>query len=906
MPVPRGAEPVGSEGVKTGSSQMFTASRYRAAAAPSTLRFVQDASTVGGLARVPDLPSEALPLAAAWRQHGGAVTFDGRAGDGCNDPGLPFLKVETRGPCPEVAPRSGTCCSGTSSNGPSTVADTEDLMPGPVSHPELEGRAVACLPTEGCPTRAGCHEHGRPLHGDKVLQLRSRIRAMTEYCAPRGLEVGDSSPSHHASTATMPPSHLVHSVVPPLAKPAQHTASFQADIPSLPHATGIATADVTAAADATLCSVLGSSGAAAPLAGAPSTAVVGPLLPSLHVPEPQDKLASILSFLDEVEETSRVDISSLAGGADSAQPFQPTPGASDGGVAVVDGRSVRGLPPAINGLAQDVAAVQSKMSLLEVEVADKKHIIETLKQALADSREEHKRAVQERAREWDEKLMKQKAHYEESLERHLKLVDRLLNDKTELTKRCELFTEELKAVERKFQIKIEGLDEQASKELHRQKQSWSAAEKQRREAWEKEKVKEIKAMTIKGLQPEVERILADQKHERRKAEERHEEAMEAQRRELHESAQSQIRVVREQLIREHEQALASERTSHQFKLREEFERMNSQLMDERAKCASDLLAERRKHEQLQQQSLDHAEARLLEAVAAERRKAEASVDQVKAGVVASEEVHRSEVAGLKDRWRDERAQLQQECAERIAAELERKEADLREKLTKERDRQLEVVMERLSREHVERHQALKEEHAVLVEQMRADAAAANRRLTEQLEEARSQTSAAETRRVVLEQNVQHLQDMLDQEAARVEDMRTRSKAQEVERCNSRQEAEKAFEQQRIERARAIEVKDEELAQLRREVCRLGDSLADERRKLEEQKTEATQREMHIMSGLEARVKRTLQSKDDTIAELRSRCAGAENKVREFEFLLARQREELLSGMLSTAPSEKIT
>lgn len=259
MPVPRGAEPVGSEGVKTGSLQMFTASRYRAAAAPSTLRFVQDASTVGGLARVPDLPSEALPLAAAWRQHGGAVTFDGRAGDGCNDPGLPFLKVETRGPCPEVAPRSGTCCSGTSSNGPSTAADTEDLMPGPVSHPELEGRAVACLPTEGCPTRAGCHEHGRPLHGDKVLQLRSRIRAMTEYCAPRGLEVGDSSPSHHASTATMPPSHLVHSVVPPLAKPAQHTASFQADIPSLPHATGIATADVTAAADATLCSVLGSS-----------------------------------------------------------------------------------------------------------------------------------------------------------------------------------------------------------------------------------------------------------------------------------------------------------------------------------------------------------------------------------------------------------------------------------------------------------------------------------------------------------------------------------------------------------------------------------------------------------------------------------------------------------------------
>merc|ERR1712066_974660 len=100
------------------------------------------------------------------------------------------------------------------------------------------------------------------------------------------------------------------------------------------------------------------------------------------------------------------------------------------------------------------------------------------------------------------------------LERHLQLVDRLLNDKAEPTKRCELFTDEMKAVERKFQLKIEEMDEQASKELARHKQNWISAEKLRREAWEKEKVKEIKEITIKGLEPEVERILSERRNEK--------------------------------------------------------------------------------------------------------------------------------------------------------------------------------------------------------------------------------------------------------------------------------------------------------------------------------------------------------------------------------------------------------
>ena len=40
------------------------------------------------------------------------------------------------------------------------------------------------------------------------------------------------------------------------------------------------------------------------------------------------------------------------------------------------------------------------------------------------------------------------------------------------------------------------------------------AEKLRRESWEKEKTQEIKKLTIKGLEPEVERLLENHRGEK--------------------------------------------------------------------------------------------------------------------------------------------------------------------------------------------------------------------------------------------------------------------------------------------------------------------------------------------------------------------------------------------------------
>ena len=48
-----------------------------------------------------------------------------------------------------------------------------------------------------------------------------------------------------------------------------------------------------------------------------------------------------------------------------------------------------------------------------------------------------------------------------------------------------------------------------------------ASDKVRRERWEKEKIHEIRAQTVKGLEPEIQRIVEKNKEDLRKAQELH-------------------------------------------------------------------------------------------------------------------------------------------------------------------------------------------------------------------------------------------------------------------------------------------------------------------------------------------------------------------------------------------------
>merc|ERR1719482_347989 len=182
------------------------------------------------------------------------------------------------------------------------------------------------------------------------------------------------------------------------------------------------------------------------------------------------RVDSILSFLEDAEEASRIDASRL--------DLDETLGAVHAPVPVASG----------------VQAMRGRVQMLEVEVSDKKATIAKLRAALAKQGEREKEIEANARLRAEERLQQQKQDYEATLDRNLKLVDRLLGDKAELTRKCQQFQEDMRALEQKTQLQLEASDDKAAKELARQKANWATAEKLRREAWEKEKVKETKEL----------------------------------------------------------------------------------------------------------------------------------------------------------------------------------------------------------------------------------------------------------------------------------------------------------------------------------------------------------------------------------------------------------------------------
>lgn len=62
-------------------------------------------------------------------------------------------------------------------------------------------------------------------------------------------------------------------------------------------------------------------------------------------------------------------------------------------------------------------------------------------------------------------------------------------------------------MQKKVQKQLEDQAAQMATTLKRQKEAWAAAEKVRREAWQEEKTARIKELTIKGLQPELQKVI---------------------------------------------------------------------------------------------------------------------------------------------------------------------------------------------------------------------------------------------------------------------------------------------------------------------------------------------------------------------------------------------------------------
>ena len=218
-----------------------------------------------------------------------------------------------------------------------------------------------------------------------------------------------------------------------------------------------------------------------------------------------------------------------------------------------------------------------KMTGLTMEVEDKSKTLKMLKNLLRDARQAHRDSEEAMASKEANKLKQVRSEYESTIARHLGFIDRLLADKQSLSDKCDALADEMKRLETRYATRAMDVQAGHVSELKRQKEVLAAGERARRERWTQDKKREIKASTLKGLEPELQRILSKHKNELRSMEDGHLKQVRMLEIKLEKEKDSQRKKIKENMANEKNEAVQVEIDIARSKLREQATKHEQEL-----------------------------------------------------------------------------------------------------------------------------------------------------------------------------------------------------------------------------------------------------------------------------------------------------------------------------------------
>uniref|UniRef100_A0A8C6RFN3 Centrosomal protein 131 n=1 Tax=Nannospalax galili TaxID=1026970 RepID=A0A8C6RFN3_NANGA len=522
------------------------------------------------------------------------------------------------------------------------------------------------------------------------------------------------------------------------------------------------------------------------------------------------KLQSIMSFLDEMEKS----------GQDQLAPQRE-------GLVLEVGR--RPLELGSEG--------STSMMRLKLEVEEKKQAMVLLQRALAQQRDLTIRRVKETEKELSRQLQQQKEHYEATIQRHLSFIDQLIEDKKVLSEKCEAVVTELKQGDQRCRERVAQMQEQHDLEIRKLKELMSATEKVRREKWINEKTKKIKEITVRGLEPEIQKLIAKHKQEVRRLRGLHE--AELQQRD-EQAAQRHLRQAEE--LREH---LEREKEALGQKERERSDPLPAPTSHTRAEL-----------EELRQQ-LEESSAALTQALRAEFERSREE----------QERRHQMELKALKDQLEAERQAWVASCAKKEEAWLLNRERELKEEIRKGRDQEIELVIHRLeadmtlAKEESERAaesrvKRIRDKYEVELSELEQS----ERKLQERCTELKGRLGEAEEEEA-------RLQSLVWQKEKELEEVRVVNTQLCSERGNLAQVVRQEFADQ-------LAASEEENQRVRAEL------------------TELRARQQLELDEVHERVKMALARKEEAVSSLRKQHEAAVKRANHLEELLEQHRRPL--------------
>ncbi|KAK9731361.1 hypothetical protein QE152_g13702 [Popillia japonica] len=324
---------------------------------------------------------------------------------------------------------------------------------------------------------------------------------------------------------------------------------------------------------------------------------------------------------------------------------------------------------------------------LNLRLKDKSSSIKLLQDELSAARDQVLNLTKQSEDITKQKMKVQKDEHEAIVKRHQKFIDQLINDKKTLNQQCESLIAEIKMLEDRYNSNMKALEHKHQVELKKVKEMHMAGEKIRRERWIDTKTQKIKELTVKSLEPELQSMTLRHQQEITDLRALHTKELEDLELKAARKTQQQCEALRQQLTEEREKALAHEREI----VRQRYEKLVE-------------TEEKGYQEQRRRLQQEHAN-RLMEL---EERQNSATTERDKAIKQAQEEFddklqtairrHNNEIKLLEETISMETEAWKNNYRKQQAIQIIEKEAKMRDQFKKERDREIEEVIERLESE----------------------------------------------------------------------------------------------------------------------------------------------------------------------------------------------------------------
>lgn len=575
------------------------------------------------------------------------------------------------------------------------------------------------------------------------------------------------------------------------------------------------------------------------------------------------KLSNLMDFLDRAEkrdedyEAAKSDITSVTKTATESQKV----------AELVEAEKV-------------ASNVTSELLQLRLNVDEKSRSVEMLKKAIQQQRELSLRQVQDQEKELNQRLKMQKEQYEATIKRHLSFIDQLIDDKKVLNEKCERVVLEMKQAESKYRKKIKEIQEAHAIEMKKQKEIFAAAEKMRREKWIEDKTRTIKEMTVKGLEPEIQKLIARHKQEVKKIKAIHEaELLQSDER----AGQRYIRQteeLREHLEREKETACNREREMARQRYEKQLEQEEMALQQQRRRLYAEVADEKeRLNEQAARQRADID--KLKEQLQNQNSLATSALtEEYKKSSAEAERRHEIETETLKERLELEKQAWQETYIKKQETFILQKERELKEAVRRDRDSEIETVIDqlekdsRLQREQIEktsenRIKRIREKYESELKEIEI----LERQTQEKYNNLKVQYSDMEAENMRLQSTVtQKDQEIMDVKKVKTKLVEERGNVTDIIR---------------EEFAERLVHTEEENKRMKNEIAQMRARQRLELDRVNKEKEEE-------LSEVHKRVRAAIVKKEEAVANIKEQYEAAVKRADHLEGLLETQRKQLLS------------